>query len=293
MDQLVRNLLALHYVQPMSIKRLQPLLQADKTLETLSYITPSKLAQYLKLTIQQSRRLLEKYHQLIKQDMKLYYEQQSIIAIPFFDEFYPIALLQVYDPPAVIYCKGNTELLQKNKKIAIVGSRKATNYSQKCLNHLMPELINNGIVIVSGLAKGVDSMAHRSAIEHSGQTIGVLGNGFAHIYPKQNEKLQRAMEMKHLVITEYPPHIPPRKWSFPMRNRIISGMSDGVLVTEAAGKSGTMSTVDYALNHGKNIFTIPGDIFSPLSKGPNALILEGATPIWNAQQIIEEMKEFN
>ncbi|MBQ0139277.1 MAG: DNA-processing protein DprA [Kurthia sp.] len=293
MDQLVNHLLALHYVQPMSVRRLQPLLQEDATLDILSYIAPSKLAQTLKMNSKQARQILEKYRQLLSFDMVMFYEQQNIVVVPFFSELYPSALLEVYDPPAVIYCKGKMEILQKNKKLAIVGSRTATNYSQKSIDVIVPELIAHDVVIVSGLAKGVDSMAHFSAIKEAGRTIGVLGNGFNHTYPKENANLQHEMEQNQLVITEYPPYMSPRKWNFPMRNRIISGISAAILVTEAAEKSGTMSTVDYGLNHGRNIFTIPGDIFSPLSKGPNALILEGATPIWNGQQIIEETKIFS
>lgn len=293
MDRFINHLLALHYVYPMSLRRLHPLLQADETLEILSYIAPSKLARILHIKSKAATNLLDKYRQLLELDMQHYYEQQNIVVVPFSSQFYPPELLEVYDPPAVIYCKGKIEILQKNKKLAIVGSRVATNYSQKSIDYIIPTLVAHDIVIVSGLAKGVDSMAHLATIQAKGYTIGVLGNGFTYMYPKLNKGLQREMEHNQLVITEYPPYIPPRKWNFPLRNRIISGISAAVLVTEAAEKSGTMSTVDYALNHGRNIFTIPGDIFSPLSKGPNALIQEGATPIWNGQQIIEELKKFS
>lgn len=292
MEQFDVNFLALHYVQPMPVNRLQPLLQEDPTLESLSYITPSKLALLLKMNQEKVRKLLENFLQVKERDLLQYYALQNIIPIPFYSSNYPKLLLEVFDPPAVLYCKGNSMLLQKNKKIAIVGSRNATSYSQKCIEFILPELISHDITIVSGLAKGADKMAHEATMKHRGTTIAVLGNGLDHIYPRENENLQREMEKSQLVITEYPPYMRPKKWHFPMRNRIISGLSSAILVTESAGKSGTMSTVDYALNHGRNIFSIPGDIFSPLSKGPNTLIQEGATPIWSGSKIIEETKNF-
>lgn len=292
MEILKNNLLAFHYVHPLSLNRLALLLKEDATLENLTYINHKKLANLLNINEKKCREILDEYLRVKNTDFVEYYAHQQIVPIAFFDAEYPLNLLDVYDPPTVLYCKGHLAILQKTKKLAIVGSRESTNYSQKCLDIILPELISHDIVIVSGLAKGTDQMAHSTAIRLQGSTIAVLGNGLNHTYPRVHDNLQLYMEQYQLVLSEYPPYMPPRKWQFPMRNRIISGMSDAVLVTEAAKKSGTMSTVDYGLNHGRNIFSIPGNIFSPLSEGPNRLIQLGATLIWNGNQIIEETQKF-
>lgn len=281
---------ALHYVRQYPLNRLYPLLQVDPELETLPHMKPSQLAYYFQITLKQAIQLHAEFHQVYQTDWHAFYAKQQIVPIPFYNEHYPISLLNVYDPPAMLYCKGDITLLQKYKKIAIVGSRKATNYSQKCLTAIIPPLISQNIAIVSGLARGADRMAHETTIAHLGNTIAVLGNGLHYHYPREHKTLQLEMEKKHLVLTEYPPHMPPQKWQFPKRNRIISGLSEGIVLTEAELKSGTMSTVEYGLDHGRNIFSVPGDIFSPLSAGPNKLIYEGATPVLHGQQIIEEMK---
>lgn len=289
---LTKNLLALHYVHPMTLKQLSLLLKDDASLENFEYMTSAKLAKLLHINIKTSEKIVVEFNRVKQTDFIDYYAQKQITPIPFYSSKYPPNLLDVYDPPAVLYCKGNITILQKSKKIAIVGSRESTNYSQKCLDIILPKLISHDIVIVSGLAIGADQMAHSTAIKLQGSTIAVLGNGLDHSYPKAHDSLQKYMEQHQLVITEYPPYMSPKRWQFPMRNRLISGLSDAILVTEAAKKSGTMSTVDYGLNHGRNIFSIPGNIFSPLSEGPHLLIQLGATPIWNGDQIIEETQKF-
>ena len=130
-------------------------------------------------------------------------------------------------------------------------------------------------------------MAHEAAIDYGGKTIAVLGHGFFHLVSKRKSSLAEEIAKNHLLLTEYPPYVKPERWTFPMRNRIISGLSNAVVVTEAADKSGTMSTVEHALDHGKDIFAVPGPITSILSAGPNKLLDEGAKPVWNGFQIVE------
>jgi len=154
------------------------------------------------------------------------------------------------------------------------------------MEKIIPPLVANDYVIVSGLAKGADAMAHEAAIRHGGKTIGVLGTGLSHRSPKQNSGLYEVMGRDHLLVTEYPPYAGPQKWQFPMRNRIISGLSGIVIVTEAARPSGTLSTIDHALEHGKDVHAVPGPINSPLSAGPNRLILEGAAPALDGYTIL-------
>ena len=217
------------------------------------------------------------------------YERYNITPIPFTNPLYPKQLLSLIDPPAVLYTKGDYSLLSEKFKVAIIGSRKASEYSRQAMTLIVPPLVENNIVIVSGLAKGADTMAHEAAIAYGGKTIAVLGHGLFHLYPKENQTLANEIAANQLLITEYPPYVKPERWTFPMRNRIISGLSDAVVVTEAADKSGTMSTVEHALDHGKDIYAVPGLVTSPLSAGPNKLIDEGAQPLWNGFQIIESL----
>ena len=190
----------------------------------------------------------------------------------------------------MLYAKGDVTLFRKPKKIAVIGSRKATNYSVEAMQLLLPPLIKEDYVIVSGLAKGADSLAHKGTIYYGGKTIGVLGHGFFHLYPKENKQLAEEMAQHQLLITEYPPYVSVQKWHFPMRNRIISGMSDALIVTEAALKSGTLITTEHALDHGKDVFVVPGPINAELSKGTNKLLEDGAIPVWNGYQILDELQ---
>lgn len=284
------KMLVLHYVQPLSVNRLLPLFKEDAKLQHIVTMPPSKLALLLKMTRENAQKLQENFRKVNARDLQSYYQKLKITPVFFYDQNYPEKLKEIYDPPAVLYCRGDISLLMIEKKLAIVGSRTATNYSQKCLDVILPPLIKHNYTIVSGLAKGVDKLAHESTMKRSGRTIAVLGHGFNYSYPSENKDIALKMMHEQLVITEYPPYMKPKKWQFPMRNRIISGLSEGVVVTEAAEKSGTMSTVDYGLDHGRHIFAIPGDIASLVSVGPHKLIDEGAKLIWNGQQIIDEIE---
>ncbi|GEK32577.1 DNA-processing protein DprA [Kurthia sibirica] len=284
------NLLALHYVQPMSVNRLLPLLKEDPELTSITTMPATKLALLLKMNNDKAQLLQSNFRRVIDKNLSRYYEALKIMPLFFYDDLYPKQLLEIYDPPTVLYLRGEQKLLTYANKLAIVGSRKATSYSEKCLALLLPALIKRQYVIVSGLAKGVDGLAHAMTMERSGRTIAVLGHGFNYSYPSENKNLAQRMMKEQLVMTEYPPYMKPQKWHFPMRNRIISGLSAGVVVTEAGEKSGTMSTVDYALDHGRPIFALPGDIGSSLSVGPHKLITEGAKLIWNSTHILEEIE---
>ena len=213
-------------------------------------------------------------------------QEEGIDCIFYYDDAYPSLLKEVYDPPALLYVKGNKTLLHE-PIIAIVGSRQATAYTAYALRQFVPPIVQKGYVIVSGVAKGADRMAHEEAIASGGSTIGVLGHGYNYCYPKQNEKLMEELAKNHLLVTEYPPFQRPQRWTFPKRNRIIAGVSESVIVTEAEKKSGTMSTVDYALDHGRHIYAIPGAVHATLSRGPNHLIEQGATPLYRQEQIDE------
>lgn len=202
---------------------------------------------------------------------------------------YPEKLNNIYSSPAKLYLVGD-ELVLNKPSIAIIGCRDASDYGKRVAFNFAYELAKEGFVIVSGLARGIDTYAHLGAVKANGKTIAVLGSGLKHIYPAENKELCNEIVKKGgAIITEYEPHIKPLPMNFPSRNRIISGLSNGVLVVEAKQKSGTLITVDYALEQGKDVFVIPGNITSTNSYGTNDLIKQGAKPVTNIQEIIEEI----
>ena len=184
---------------------------------------------------------------------------------------YPINFLNVDSPPHVIYCKGDLSLLNGNN-IAIVGTRRPTNYGKTITEKFARELTLNGFNIISGLADGVDTIAHKACLQENGKTISILAGGFDYIYPSTNLSLSDKIANQGLLITEKPPHIKALQYDFPIRNRLIAALSKGVLITEASLQSGTMHTKEYAINYGKELFVVPGNITSSASEGCNALI---------------------
>lgn len=203
------------------------------------------------------------------------------------DEDYPSLLKEIPDPPPFFYLKG--KLPAPGLSIAIVGSRRATEYGLSTTKRLAQELAEQGITIVSGLAAGVDAAAHRAAMQVSGATVGVLGCGIDIIYPKENRELYRAMAEQGGIISEFSPGTEPEAPNFPRRNRIISGLSRGVLVVEAAEKSGSLITARFALEQGREVFAVPGNINFRASRGTNTLIKQGAKLVETVADIIGEL----
>ena len=204
------------------------------------------------------------------------------------DKKYPPLLKKIYMPPARLFVKGDLLPLDENA-VAIVGTRRATLYGLEQCERIAYDLAIRGITVVSGMARGIDSAAHRGALKARGRTIAVLGSGHNHIYPRENKELYEEIAKKGAVISEFPPDVPPFKLNFPRRNRIISGLSKGVLVVEAAQRSGALITAGFALNEGREVFALPGNINSARSSGTNALIKEGAKLVSNATDILEEL----
>jgi len=205
----------------------------------------------------------------------------------FLDNDYPDQLRQIPDFPLTLYCKGDASLLHQ-PSIGVVGSRRPTPYGKACCAHLAKELSQHGLVIVSGLAYGIDGEAHQAALRAGGKTIGVLGSGIDQIYPAGHRELYRKMESLGLLVSEYPPGTLPLPGLFPERNRIISGLSLGIVVVEGAEKSGSLVTADCALEQGKDVFAVPGSIFSPVSTGPHNLIKQGAKLVTSSADVLEE-----
>lgn len=203
---------------------------------------------------------------------------------------YPNLLKQIYDYPLMLFGQGDMNLLNHSKMLSIVGSRKATTYTEQICDTLIPSLVKANITIVSGLAMGADYFAHLKTIDQGGHTIGVAAFGLNYHYPKSTDYINLFMREHHLVISEYYPNVKLQKWRFPERNRIISGLSQGVLVTEANERSGSLITIDQALEQNRNVYCCPGTIFQSLSKGVNKRIQEGAKLIQTPEDILEDFR---
>lgn len=204
------------------------------------------------------------------------------------DPAYPQKLLETADPPTLLYVKGRVELLNV-PALAIVGSRNATPQGKSNATAFAEELANNGLTIISGLALGIDAAAHLGGLRGKGSTVAVVGTGIDRIYPASNQALARDIAQHGVIISEFPLTTPPRKENFPRRNRIISGMTLGCLVIEAAERSGSLITARQAGEQGREVFAIPGSIHSPLSKGCHRLIKQGAKLVDDVRDILEEL----
>ncbi|MEM8955902.1 MAG: DNA-processing protein DprA [Verrucomicrobiota bacterium] len=201
---------------------------------------------------------------------------------------YPKYLSQIYDPPFLLYIKG--QLLPRDQTaLGVVGSRRATHYGLQTARKLSFQLAHAGVTIVSGLARGIDTAAHEGALAAKGRTIAVLGSGIANVYPAENQPLAEKIAASGAILSEFPPLYVPDKQSFPLRNRIVSGMSLGILVVEAPGRSGSLITANQALDQGRNVYAIPGPIDRPSSEGTNRLIQQGAKLILNGDDVLEDI----
>ena len=207
------------------------------------------------------------------------------------DPDYPELLLEIPDPPVTLFYRGDLRILREHPVLGVVGSRTPCMYGKEMVRRFVPPIAKEGVVIASGLADGIDTEAHLAALS-VGRTVGVLGGGIDICYPQKNFRLYEEMCRSHLVLSEYPPGIPPLGVQFPLRNRIISGISRGVLVVEARERSGTRITADAALDQGRNVYAIPGRIGDPLSEGTNNLIRMGAMLVRDPGDILEDMGLF-
>lgn len=213
----------------------------------------------------------------------------EILKISIENPKYPSLLRQIYDPPKILYIKGNLEVLN-NPCISIVGCRDASKYGEQAAKYFAYNLAKEGFTIVSGLARGIDSFAHIGTLKAKGPTIAVLGCGLDIIYPKQNENLaNEILDLGGAIISEYPIGTKPYKMNFPARNRIISGLSKGVIVVEAKEKGGSLITADYAIEQGKEVFAVPGNINLLNSVGTNNLIKDGATLVSNYNDVLQSL----
>ncbi|MCX8011837.1 MAG: DNA-processing protein DprA, partial [Desulfobacterota bacterium] len=215
-------------------------------------------------------------------------EKYGVKLLTITDENFPENLKQIYDPPPFLYVRGEIKK-EDNLAIAIVGSRNASSYGRSITKKLARALTERGFTVISGLARGIDTFAHKGALEIGGRTIAVLGSGIDIIYPRENKILAEEIISSGALVTEFPFGTKPEATNFPSRNRIISGLSLGTVIVEASFRSGSLITARLALEQGREVFAVPGNIDSPGSKGTNRLIKEGAKLVVDAEDIIEEI----
>lgn len=227
---------------------------------------------------------MEKYKSLDSKSLRKVFNQYPSISI--LDDEYPIELKNCYNPPVLLFYQGNVDLL-KRPKMAVVGARTASQTGTKSVQKIVSEL-GNQFVIVSGLARGIDTSAHISALKNGGATIAVIGCGLDVHYPKENKLLQEYLGKNHLILSEYVIGEAPLKFHFPERNRIIAGLSQGVIVAEAKMRSGSLITCERALEEGRDVFAIPGNILDGKSDGCHHLIKEGAKCITSGMDVLSE-----
>jgi DNA processing protein len=206
------------------------------------------------------------------------------------DPRFPERLRAIFDPPRTLYLRGAGEPgLLGRRAVAVVGARSCSPYGAQVARMVGRELAAAGLVVVSGLARGIDGEAHRGTLEAGGLTLAVLGCGIDRDYPASNVRLSRRIEESGLVVSEYGPGVEPAPWRFPARNRIIAGLSEAVVVVEARERSGALITADFALEEGREVFAVPGEITSSLSAGTNALLKLGAAPLTAADDVLDAL----
>lgn len=266
-------------------KRIQQLMTWFGTLEAAWHATEAHLKQY-PITDDQRRYLLTMRAKIdLKAELeKLQKFNVQFIALPEAD--YPHLLKEIPDPPPVLYVIGE---LIADKAFAMIGTRSATKYGRDVAHRFAKELAQQGVTIISGLAEGIDTSAHQGALEGGGQTIAVLANGLDQVYPSQNRELARKISQQGALISELPIGIPPIAQNFPRRNRLISGLSLGVLVVEAPANSGALLTASAAANQGRDVFAVPSNIFSDKGVGTNRLIQDGAKLVMQVEDILTEL----
>ncbi len=251
----------------------------SKTLQEIPGITP-RITQAIKQPVESD--LVEGQAYLI--------EKFGVELIPIWDDDYPPLLKQIYDPPMVLFCRGDKALL-KNQCIGMVGTRTPSRYGKDVTTIFASGLSSHGYTIVSGAAKGIDTHVHRTCLRNQGKTIAVLGNGLDRVYPAENRDLYDDIAVHGLLVSEFIMGTKPDAQNFPRRNRIISGLSVGTVILEAAEKSGSLITAYFALDQNREVFAVPGNITSRQSHGPHHLIRQGAKLIESVDDILEELSD--
>ncbi|WP_285766582.1 DNA-processing protein DprA [Peribacillus sp. SI8-4] len=284
----IEKLIHLHHCRGAGWKTIQTIMSNDPSLSSLFTTKRNEWVKLLPIPSNKLNLFLKDLHSLNTIEKLKKYQENQIHWITMLDEDYPFLLKQIFDPPWVLYYRGDKKLLGRKDTLGVVGTRKPTSYGLKALKTILLPLAQKKYVIISGVATGIDSRAHEITLEADGDTIGILGGGLMQIYPKSNIPLAEKIIDKGLLISETPPEMRAEPWMFPLRNRIISGLSQGVFIVEAKEKSGSLITAQTALEQGREVFALPGNVTSPESVGTNRLIADGAKLVLSSHQIEEE-----
>lgn len=260
----------------------------DKSLESIYDMAVGKFQQLFPTHKKNAATIYGNMQEVHVEYLKEELFHNNIFFTHVFEDEYPSLLKEIYDPPWILYGKGDQTILDHFQRLSVVGTRHPSAFIKHEMNVILSPIINKPLTIVSGMALGIDAMAHELTIRNQGKTIAVLAYGLNHLYPKSLNRLKDVMQQSQLVLTEYPPYVRPQRWHFPERNRIISGLSQATLVVEAKEKSGSLITSDCALQQNRDVFALPGRISQQQSIGTNRLIQQGAKIILNSDDILEE-----
>ncbi|WP_257008148.1 DNA-processing protein DprA [Bacillus sp. FJAT-45350] len=278
-------MILIHHCRGVGWKTINAFFCFDPSLSSIFKMTVKDLVTTFRMREEYASLFYEDLHSTIISTILQEYDKHKIKTVTVLDDDYPKLLKEIYDPPWVLYSIGDLSIANRIG-LAVVGTRFPTKNGLYSLEKIVVPLIKQGWVVTSGLALGIDTHAHTLACTHNGKTIAILGAGFYHIYPKENKSLARELATNHLLLSEFPPFKRPQKWHFPLRNRIISGLSIGTLVVEAKEKSGALITADQALEQGREVFSIPGSILENNSIGTNHLIQQGAKLVLTYEDIL-------
>ena len=293
---LMKDLTYLLYILNSAVSSISPalvnLLQNWLSFHTNFNLTKIELKDFcraISLSAKQTQRCFDVHKLNTSEQFFNLLKQYEIKSVNLFEPSYPTSLRQIPDPPLVLYYRGDIAFLRKTSCIALVGTRRKTNYGEQACNKIISGLTGNNITIVSGLAYGIDATSHQLALQNNLKTIAVLGSGIDDqtIYPKANYRLSQAIiSSGGAVISEYPPLTPAQPYQFVARNRIIAGLSLATIIVECAKKSGALITADFSLEYNRSVFAVPGSIFSDLSAGPNWLLSQGAGVVSKPEDIL-------
>jgi len=276
---------AFNHVRGIGAVRMRALLDHFGNLERAWYAPPEAL-RTAGLSPRLVEAVLDARKRLHLDEIEDMLAQQHIRVITWEDEDYPFLLKNIDQPPPVLYLRG-TMLPSDQMAVAVVGTRQVSAYGRRVTEHLASVLAQRGVTVVSGLARGVDALAHEAALNAGGRTLAVLGNGVDVIYPPEHQHLAARIERQGALLSDYPPGTPPEATNFPPRNRIISGLAIATVVVEAGEKSGALITATFAAEQGREVFAVPGNITSPASRGTNRLIANGARPLLHPEDVLE------
>ncbi|MEA2165392.1 MAG: processing protein [Thermoanaerobaculia bacterium] len=278
----LRDRLIAYALLPLSPARIRLLLQTFDPLTTIGDASESMLRELLSID---AAAAIDPWQ---NDELRGKVEMLRDSAVTLADNDYPALLRQIVDPPLALFYHGDLSLAH-TPAVAMVGSRRASAYAMSAATHLARALVSANVTIVSGLARGVDAASHQATLDASGRTIAVLGTGIDIVYPRSHRRLFERIEEQGLILSEFPPGTPPLKFNFPVRNRIISGLTLGTVIVEATGHSGSLITARMAAEQNREVFAVPGPIFSPGSEGTHRLIQYGAKLVHDANDILDEL----